>query len=132
MSMLWGLEEGCQVGEEGGQLAQTFLEQLRSMGNVLEAGGQGESEGTSALAVVAFPSLPSPTHPPHPTTLHICSHSHPPSSLPQSNHSPNSLPFPFPTSSQPCIISPTIRFLPLLFILIVLPPLLFHSSPHPT
>lgn len=61
MSMLWGLEEGRQVGEEGGQLAQTFLEQLRSMGNVLEAGGQGESEGTSALAVVAFPSLPSPT-----------------------------------------------------------------------
>ena len=53
--MLRGLKEGCQVSEEGGQLAQTFLKQLRSMGNVLEEGGKGESKGTS---VVDFPPPP--------------------------------------------------------------------------
>ena len=49
MSVLWGLEEGFQISEEGGQLAQTFLKQLRSMGNVLKAGGEGDGKRTSAM-----------------------------------------------------------------------------------
>lgn len=122
MSMLRGLEEGCQVSEEGGQLAQTFLEQLRSMGNVLREGGKGESKGTS---VVDFPSPPTSSNTTYMQVLHT---------LPPLFHNqiiPQLPSLPIPTFSQPCIISPTIPFLPLLFIPIVLLPLLsYFTLPH--